>query len=110
MVKMLGCVYKKFLTDERFWGTQICDDVELTVDGVEYDDDELEIPDSAVVRIYAGVVYVDSDMEQEVCSYPAFFKRWQKQQAYDIVVVSVPKSKLSAFKDYVSSIGGKITG
>lgn len=108
MAKTTGLVYKEFMKDEKYWGSHICDDVYLLVDGEEYEEDELLIKDEATVKIEGGVVYQDDSMERELCSYSLFFKRWLNLQSKASVIVTVPKEALDELKEFIKKKGGTI--
>lgn len=106
MIKTFGYQYKQFINDD--WGQNICDDVYLLVNGEEYEDDENLIADDAKVVIDGGVVYTDPNMDQELCSYESYFRRWRKAQTQTTVMVNVPLDKLEEFKKMLKDLNARI--
>jgi hypothetical protein len=103
MKKATGLEFKQFM--EADWDVILgttnayVDGDEITVNGVEFYGDHIEIPDDAIVRIISGAI-LDKDVD---LSFEALFTRWKKTQTHKTVVVQVPLNKFEEFNTYIKT-------
>jgi len=110
MVKMTGSEWNRFYREswpEGYWH----EGEEMTMDGEELtaDFDLADVPDSAVIRLSGGTVYVTDDGE-EGPSLEAYFKQWRKRQNTTVLVVEAPKEAADAVRAAIAAAGGKVKG
>lgn len=109
MIKTTGAEFKAYYNDPSAW-PEGCwhEDEELTIDGAEYDDWDIDtIKDTAQIKLKYGVVYGEPSFPTGR-SMEQHFRVWKKAQLNRIIVISVPNEKENELKDLVSSIGGKV--
>jgi hypothetical protein len=104
MKKMTGLEFKQFMDADwdALLGTTntYVDGDEIAVNGIEFYDDHIRIPDDAIVKILNGAIVADEDID---LSFEALFVRWKKTQTHKTVVVQVPLNKLEEFNEYIKT-------
>ena len=104
-MKTNGATWKAYL--ESWPDGQWFDDCDETINGVPGDEFGLDTPDDAVVEFTCGVVFAnENDRAGE--SLVAHFKRWQKAQTHDTIVISIPKDKQDELKAFLCGVGGSM--
>ena len=102
-IKTTGAEWTQFMSDP--WpDDKWMDDEQLEVDGEPFEGDTDGIPDTAVVKIVAGVVY-DGDKER---SLVAEFAAWRKRQNTETFTVIADKSKVAAVNAAIVAAVGKV--
>lgn len=104
-IKTTGAEWKRFIA-EPWPDDKYTDDTLLEVDGEEVDGayDDSRIPDGAVVKIVAGVIY---DGDRYSRSLVAEFQQWRRHQNTETFTVTVDKDKVAAVKAAIRAAGGK---
>lgn len=107
MIKTNGAEFKRFYNDESAWPeTSWHEEETLIVNGDEWTQEILDIPDNATVTILDGVVFglsTDTNPSMEL-----HFKRWKKRQTTTTILVECDQAKLYDIKVAVKSAGGKV--
>ena len=109
MVKVTGAEWNRFYSDAEWWPDGAWhEDEDLTVDGEEppEDFDFATVPDSAMINLSGGVVYLN--VRKEGPSLEAYFKRWRKRQTTTVLVVEVPNKAVDSVRAAISAAGGKV--
>jgi hypothetical protein len=94
MKKMTGSEYKKMM--EADWDAFLnvtgayVDAQEVTINGMEENEFQGEVPDDAIVRVYSGAIMADQDID---LSFQLFVTRWLNAQNTQRFVVSIQKQK-----------------
>ena len=108
-VKMSGKEFNEFYNSD--WGDDVwVDDDDVTVDGrdlQELSNEEQEVPDTAVVVIKAGVLYMGGSNEV-VGGLVQFARKWKKDQLVTKAVCEIPKDRYDEFVKAVLAAGGKV--
>jgi hypothetical protein len=108
MVKITGAEWKRFYTDDEAWPDGAWHDgEEITIDGLASDDVDLsDVPDSAIIKLYGGVMYMNDT--EDGPSLEAYFKRWRKRQSTTVLIVEVANELADAVRDAIVAAGGKV--
>jgi len=94
MKKMTGLEYKKMM--EADWDAFLSvtgayvDAQEVTINGMEENEFQGEVPDDAIVRIYSGAIMADQDID---LSFQLFVTRWLNAQNTLNFVIAIQKQK-----------------
>ena len=110
MVKVTGSEWNRFYADKAAWPEGAWhEDEEVTVDGEPPGDDFdfSEVPDSAMLTVAGGIVYLTS-LAHEGPSLEAHFKRWRKKQTTTVIVVEAPHEAAEAVRAAIAAAGGKV--
>jgi len=107
--KTTGAEFKRYYTDPVAWPEGWWhDDTYITVDGVDYSENDLTtMPDEAVVKIESG--YVVCGDSGDTMSMDAHFRKWRKAQNTTVLMVTVDNDKLEAVKEAIKAAGGKVS-
>lgn len=107
-MKVEGALWKLFYNDEAYWAGHYHDDVLITFDGVEQEDYD-NPADDAVVKVESGYVYKDGDdfhTSPRDVSLVTFFRRWEKIQTTEVIVVIVDKDYAESVRDEIDRLDG----
>ena len=116
MVKIIGVEWNRFYADESAWPEGAWyDDAEITIDGQLVDDDfDLsEVPDSAIMTVSGGLVFLDGSVNnamnyQRQIVLETHLRRWKKRQTTTVILFEVHKSDVDAIKSAIANAGGKV--
>ena len=110
-VRTTGTEFREFYHDLSLWtkGTYM-EDEEISVNGKVLDSDDAfeHIPDTAIVRILAGIIR--NDTTDKYGSLETEFRQWRKKQSTTTFVVIVDNQFADDAKNACRALGGKIVG
>ncbi len=109
-MKMKGVEWNAFYNDPIIWQRDVWhDDLLITVDGVEIDDEFDDIDPKAVVTIEGGVIYFESDpSEESSASVESVIRKWRKNQKFKTVCVEIPNDMFYAVCEQLKKDGCRI--
>lgn len=110
MIKTTGREFKSYYFDKSAWPDGAWHEEEtMTIDGVVQDQDNYiepeSIPDSAIISLSHGCVFMSEDGHGKTMSMEAHFKRWKKAQTMMTIVIEFDKADESFVRDGLSNIG-----
>ena len=105
-MKTTGAEFSKFYSDPVMWPKgNYHDDDDITVNGK--DNAELDsVSDNAVVEFTCGVVFNGNN--EELNSFPSYFKKWKKAQTTDFLTIEVPKTATATVTAWLKGQGCKV--
>ena len=109
--KTTGAEFKAFYSDEEWWpkGTWH-EDEEVSIDGVQADDDT----DLSLVadggRLVLSNGYVTNTEGVDLGSFEGYFRKWRKKQTTAVLAVEVPLNKVESVTAAIIAAGGKVKG
>jgi len=109
-VKMKGVEWNAFYNDSSVWVPNVWhDDMLISVDGQEIDDDFDNIDPKANVTIESGVIYFsDIPSEENSASVEAVIRKWRKNQKFKTICVEIPNDMFYAVCEQLKKDGCKI--
>ena len=112
-VKTNGAEFKRFYYDESVWkdNNYYNEDLQLTTDGVDVSDEVTSnsvsiIQDNAQVVLLGGYFFSpEKDEPEELCTV---FRRWQKKNDTDSIVLEFSKADRDNLLDAIKNSGIKV--
>ena len=109
-MRMKGVEWNAFYNDEEVWKHNVWhDDLLITVDGYEVDDNFEDVDPKATVTIESGVIYFQDDVDEESsASVESVIRKWRKNQKYKTICVEIPNEMFYAVCEQLKKDGCKI--
>lgn len=109
-MKMKGVEWNAFYNDPLIWERDVRhDNLLITVDGKEEDEEFDNIDPKATVTIESGVIYFDEDPDEEhSASVESVIRKWRRNRKFKTICVEVPNNILYVVCEQLKKVGCKI--